>query len=82
MSAFPMPDGLVPIDADWSPDGSRIAFSASGAIHVMDAATGQIDTLADSPLVDLSPVWSPDGAWIAFRSEPDTFDQPVLPPNP
>lgn len=82
MSAFPMPDGLVPIDADWSPDGSRIAFSASGAIHVMDVATGQFDTLADSPLVDLSPVWSPDGAWIAFRSELDTFDQPVLPPSP
>ena len=58
--------------AEWSPDGSRIAFVAPGEpsgsqifVRYMDAegATTQITNLTSSPG---SITWSPDGEWIAF----------------
>lgn len=62
--------------AAWSPDGSKIAFSASrgeegepGQIYVLDM-TGpgeavQLTTLATGAR---SPIWSPDGQYLAFES--------------
>jgi TolB protein len=51
-------------DPDWSPDGSRIAFSAGG-INIMNAdGSGRISiTNGES---DSSPSWSPDSRRIAF----------------
>lgn len=63
--------------ARWSPDGSRILFTAPGEpsgaqIHVrwMDAegAVSQVTRLENGPS---SPRWSPDGEWIAFTSRVD-----------
>jgi len=61
------PVSLTPSDAEdfaprFSPDGSRIAFTAgvdgSGGVWVMEGRATR-------------PLWSPDGAWIAFASERD-----------
>lgn len=63
--------------ASWSPDGSRILFTAPGEpggaqLHVrwMDAegAVSQITRLENSPS---AATWSPDGKWIAFTSRVD-----------
>jgi Tol biopolymer transport system component len=57
----------------WSPDGSRLAFSAprdrgSSGISVMDADGGGEKRLTNDPVVDWNPTWSPDGSRIAFAS--------------
>jgi Tol biopolymer transport system component len=57
----------------WSPDGSRLAFSAPRArgsfgISVMDADGGGEKPLTSDPAVDGNPTWSPDGLRIAFSS--------------
>ena len=63
--------------AQWSPDGTRILYTAPGdpggaQLHVrwMDAegAVSQITRLENGPD---SPQWSPDGNWIAFTSRVD-----------
>ena len=60
--------------AQWSPDGTRILFSAPGKprgaqifVRWMDAegATSQITRLENGPS---NVRWSPDGDWIAFTS--------------
>jgi len=59
-------------DAEWSPDGSRIAFSSdrsgSHEIYSMDAKGGSLVQLTHARGADESPVWSPDGNSIAFVS--------------
>jgi dipeptidyl aminopeptidase/acylaminoacyl peptidase len=70
----------------WSPDGKRIAFSATlnpdltrihtADIHVLDLAGGAITPLVTQPGPDTNPVWSPDGTRIAFQTamgRPDFF---------
>jgi dipeptidyl aminopeptidase/acylaminoacyl peptidase len=62
----------------WSPDGRRIAFSAtrnpdltqihSADIHLLDLASGATTPLVTQPGPDTNPVWSPDGARVAFQS--------------
>lgn len=59
--------------AEWSPDGTKIAFlrdfAFSPEVFVMNAdGTGQT-RLTDDFRLDLSPVWSPDGSKLAFSRE-------------
>lgn len=62
----------------WSPDGTRIAFSATknpdliqGAtsdLYVLTLAGDTVKKIVDQPGPDSGPVWSPDSKWLAFRS--------------
>jgi len=56
-----------PVDLEWSPDGSKLAFASAGWIYVMD-----VETFRERPLAtwgsgsDSSPSWSPEGTRLAF----------------
>jgi polyisoprenoid-binding protein YceI/WD40 repeat protein len=61
------------LEPDWSPDGSKIAFSLgtqdSGSIWVMDADGKHARELTGDPdTPDTSPTWSSDGEKIAYTS--------------
>ena len=71
---------------DWSPDGTKIAFSAtinsdltnSGTadIYVLDLAGDSVKRIVSQPGPDNGPAWSPDGRSILFSSamgKPDYF---------
>ena len=63
---------------DWSPDGTRIAFSASvnpdlinggtSDIYVLDLAGDAVKKIVAQPGPDSSPLWSPDGRSVLFSS--------------
>jgi TolB protein len=69
------------VSPDWSPDGSKIAFSSdrddpnpgscttcNTEIYVMDANGGNVLRRTIDPSRDGSPHWSPDGTKITFDS--------------
>lgn len=58
----------------WSPDGTRIAFSAwtSGGyrdIRVVDVTTGDLTEITHDRALDTGPVFSPDGKTLFFSSD-------------
>nr|HEV7952675.1 S9 family peptidase [Candidatus Acidoferrales bacterium] len=62
----------------WSPDSTRIAFSAqrdpdlgsaeTADIYVVTAADRAVKKIVSTPGPDTDPVWSPDGAEIAYQT--------------
>ena len=64
------------VEPSYSPDGSRIAFSKSGDIHVMSTTGMNPDGTGSRRLTsmngtELEPTWSADGTRIAFVSNTD-----------
>jgi hypothetical protein len=76
------------VDADWSPDGTRIAFVSNEdgdlEIFTMNAdGTGRTQHTFNT-VTDVRPAWSPDGAKIAYQSDsadPTNVDIYVLDVN-
>ncbi len=81
---------------DWSPDGSKLAFSGppsmfcppgicygSGPdeIWVVNADGSGAVNLTNSPEADVEPAWSPDGTKIAFASAPSGQDTEIYTMN-
>jgi Tol biopolymer transport system component len=69
------PPGITNVrSAAWSPDGRRIAFSATGtvrltqAVYVMNADGSGLRQVTRGHLAELSTTWSPDGKSLAFTS--------------
>ena len=64
--------------ASWSPDGSKIAFSATinpdlinggtADIYLLNLADNSVNKLVAQAGPDNNPNWSPDGKWIVFSS--------------
>jgi dipeptidyl aminopeptidase/acylaminoacyl peptidase len=62
----------------WSPDGTRIAFSAqkdpdlissvSADLYVVTVSDGAVKKIVSTPGPDTNPKWSPDGKQIAFET--------------
>jgi hypothetical protein len=58
----------------WSPDGSRIAFTAWRAgglrdVMIVDVASGAVRDVTTDRALDGDPVFSPDGRWLYFTSD-------------
>jgi dipeptidyl aminopeptidase/acylaminoacyl peptidase len=68
--------GVTHRDIDWSPDGTKLAYTANAgtkgfAIHVIDVTTGAKRALTDGAQDDMQPRWSPDGTLLLFWSRRD-----------
>ncbi len=65
-------------DFSWSPDGTRIAFSAqkdpdlissaTADLYVVTVSDGAVKRIVSTPGPDTNPKWSPDGKKIAFET--------------
>jgi hypothetical protein len=75
---LPMPDVDEVYSPTWSPDGTRIAFSALAGgvsdLSIVDLATEKTRQLTRDSYADLQPAWSPDGRSIAFTTDRFTTD--------
>ncbi len=57
----------------WSPDGSRIALSATRAalrdLYLLDPTNGTLERLTSGWHTKIQPAWSPDGKTLAFATD-------------
>ena len=81
---------------DWSPDGSKLAFSGPASMFCVPSicqGTGPQDiwvvnadgsgavNLTNSPAIDQEPAWSPSGTKIVFASTPSGQDREIYTMN-
>jgi dipeptidyl aminopeptidase/acylaminoacyl peptidase len=68
--------------AQWSPDGSRLAFVSSRGDHALigiyTSESTPITWIAPSTSRDSSPRWAPDGARLAFVRRPGSGGAPTM----
>jgi hypothetical protein len=68
------PAGSSDDEADWRPDGDRLAFVRDDgvvrSIHTIDLTGENVLRLTDESLDAISPTYSPDGSTIAFLARP------------
>jgi Tol biopolymer transport system component len=61
-----------PVDLEWSPDGSRLAFASDWSIYVLDTASFRLRPIPSVPgEFDSSPSWSPQGNRLVFAAKRD-----------
>ena len=60
-----------PLDPDWSPDGSELAYAMRGDVWVIPASGGTAVALTRGPHYYSEPAWSPDGSRIALTIDRD-----------
>jgi Tol biopolymer transport system component len=73
------PDALLVFGAEWSPDGTKLAFSGCKIVErrldcgiwIAGADGSDAQQLTDGEGWSRAPAWSPDGARIAFTSDRD-----------
>jgi Tol biopolymer transport system component len=85
-SQFATPQALRSgYDVAWSPDGSKIAFSARAGgndeIHVMNADGSNLLRLTNDSASDRYPSWSPDGTKLVYASHPNSGDWEIYTMN-
>jgi Tol biopolymer transport system component len=85
-SQFTSPQALRSgYDVAWSPDGSKIAFSARAGgndeIHVMNADGSNLLRLTNDSASDRYPSWSPDGTKLVYASHPNGGDWEIYTMN-
>ena len=85
------PDGsdrVLLLDCDvirpqWSPDGSRLAFTiglddGSWQVATIAADGSDLQLLTSGPGIHEIPSWSPDGTWLAYDSSDVGLDDPTF----
>ncbi len=61
----------------WSPDGSRLAFTADGAIYMVPVLGGEPQLVVTLGSLGGQPAWSPDGTRLAFADSAGISTAPV-----
>jgi TolB protein len=74
-------DGSDNLEAEWSPEGGRIAFQSTrdgrSDLYIMNFGSGEVRWLTGGAGFNELPRWSPDGSWISFNSSRDGTHGPL-----
>ena len=61
----------TPLDPDWHPGGTTLAYSMRGDIWVQEIDTNHARAITGGPGYHFEPSWSPDGDWVAMAVDTD-----------